>query len=861
MFRKTDLLLLLIVLMVSMVVLPGVFASPTEPGQELILPPGLIDRENEDSIRASLPLEEEIIAEPLKKMSTDLRGLVDDKFLLSWETRDVLKEKMKDLKQFVPAVDPVPFLDQEAPGDLVYVYIYMNEDIATSVVDNYAWEVLNYSEKAGLVVAWVEVDRLKDLARLDDVRSIRTVQPPVTRTGSIVSEGDKIHRADLVRSFYGVDGSTIKVGVISDGVDNWQEARDSGDLPDDLTILRNDIGGDEGTAMLEIIHDLAPGADLYFHDLGGNILAFNDAISSLVAAGCNVIVDDVGWITEPFFEDGIVAEHVSSVLENNDIIYVSSAGNAAQSHYQGQFYPLLDPNPGWHDFSHGEEAAVTDLYAQLKPGGNIRVVLQWNDPFGGSANSYQLWLVDFPASNDLLAFSDNQQDGTGDPLEFISYTNNSGSAKDVQIWVSKDHGQPRELEVYIYVTGGGVYLNNLVPEDSIFGHPAVPEALAVGALHPDEPGEIAFYSSRGPSTIAFPQYEQRNKPDICGIAGVSVTGAGGFPSPFYGTSAAAPHVAAIAALSWSADPEKSGTQIRQVLLDNSQDLGSPGFNHTYGYGRADAISAVDSLKDPIIGSTIYWQHQDGRLASWSMAGYYLRSTNIIDNADPGWQVKEVVDINNNGHADLVWQHDDGQLSVWFMEGHDLQAVKPILNPGSGDNYVDPAWEMMAVYDLNSSGHPDIIWQDVNGTLAIWFMDGLEAYATGRLTHGEGLATVDPSWQLRAVTDLLGDGEPELLWQNVSGKHEGELAYWVLDGFKRADGGRLTHLDGRAVIDPAWTMITAYDLLGDDSPEILWQRDDGAIAYWTMNGSGRNGGGRFIPRFLDDPGWRMLGCGN
>ena len=108
---------------------------------------------------------------------------------------------------------------------------------------------------------------------------------------------------------------------------------------DSLTVLSNVVGGDEGGAMLEIVHDMVPSSELYFHDCGLNTLAFNNAIDALISAGCKIICDDVSWITEPFFEDGTVASHVASVLAEKNIIYISSAGNSGGSHYQGDYYP------------------------------------------------------------------------------------------------------------------------------------------------------------------------------------------------------------------------------------------------------------------------------------------------------------------------------------------------------------------------------------------------------------------------------------------------------------------------------------------------------------------------------------------
>ena len=148
-----------------------------------------------------------------------------------------------------------------------------------------------------------------------------------------------------------------------------------------------------------------------------------------------------------------------------------------------------------------------------------------------------------------------------------------------------------------------------VPEGSVFGHAAVPGALAVGAINADDYGHdsIAPYSSRGPSEIYFPTRETRPKPDVVAIDGVSVTGAGDFPSTFYGTSAAAPHVAAAAALVLQSIREAepiitSGGAARQVfesLRETAVDLSDAGVDEVYGAGRVDAVMAVSGGDDVV----------------------------------------------------------------------------------------------------------------------------------------------------------------------------------------------------------------------------------------------------------------------
>ena len=533
-----------------------------------------------------------------KKLSTDVLQLLDTRFLPQGQNMETHKMQMKNSGQFRPAGSVSPRLDRRVVvNDLIYVYIYLKPHAGTQAIEPYVWEVTDMDDKNHIAVAWVEVKKLEKLASMKAVRTIRTVMPPVVMTGSVTTEGDAIHRTYDVRTTYTQSGSGVKVGIISDGVDHWTTARDSGDLPAGLNVLSNTQGGDEGTALLEIVHDMVPDANLYFHDCGNNKVAFNDAIDALVTEGCNVICDDVGWIAEPFFEDGAIASHLTTVLASNDIIYVSAAGNAAQRHYQGDYY-----NDGFnfHDFSGGSSDY---LYVEIPANGRVTVVLQWNDEFNASSNDYDLYLYKWPELGDPLTWSFNPQYGVGyNPLEYFVYTNKGDSPITAEIDVHNWYAlETKTLEVYIYPRNGArVYTNNIVPADSIFGHAAVPDAIAVGAIDANDPNDIVFFSSQGPVTISYPlPGVSRAKPDLCGIDGVTVTGAGGFPSTFYGTSAAAPHIAAIAAQLWGADTTKTGAEIRTMMYDSAVDRGSSGYDNVFGYGRADALNALGGESEPI----------------------------------------------------------------------------------------------------------------------------------------------------------------------------------------------------------------------------------------------------------------------
>lgn len=259
---------------------------------------------------------------------------------------------------------------------------------------------------------------------------------------------------------------------------------------------------------------------------------------------------------------------------------------------------------------------------------------------------------------------------------------------------------------------------------------------------------------------------------------------------------------------------------------------------------------------------------EGNLMVWHMDGTtkHLGQDLTPHSIEDGWKVRAVIDMNNSGDADIVWQSNKGGLKVWFMNGLEKYDEQPIFNIGGEEGLSDPTWEIMAVYDLNNSGSPDIIWQNIggkhDGQLAIWFMDGLQTIETGRLWRTKDCFTVNPSWQIGAVTDLFGNGSPEVIWQAVSGEFEDQLAYWELDGFERVGGSRLTRPDGTATINSAWQMSGAHDLTGNGRAEIIFHGRsapfEGALAYWRMDGSVMVGSGRFSPDKMNLPGWAIVG---
>ncbi|MEN6342020.1 MAG: S8 family serine peptidase [Methanospirillum sp.] len=489
--------------------------------------------------------------------------------------------------------DPVETLGMAGPAARTYVYVQLAPRVPTSILDPVLSGIVERDEKNGLVTARATVEELGALAHLKGVRQVREVDLPVVASGKVMTAGDAAIRTDALRA-QGPTGTGVKVGVISDGVDGLAASQASGDLGP-VHVLSDSQGGNEGTAMLEIVHDIAPGADLSFHDHGDSVLGFNQAVDDLVAAGCTVIVDDVAWPREPFFEDGVIATHLEGLLATRPLVYVTAAGNYAHQHFQG---PFVGDSEGFQDFS-GTGSDRPFLYADVPAGEQLRVVMEWDERFGSSADDFDLYLCD-ARSGDVLRASTNRQTGTSDPLESITWTN-SGADREVAI-VALHHGGiggARTIEVYAYPSSGAeVLADNLVAADSIYGHQAVPDVVAVGAVSASNPGAIEPFSSNGPVTHLFPTTTIIPKPDIVGPDRVPVSGAGNFKTVFVGTSAASPHVGALCALIWSARPDLSAPAIRSALYSSAVDLGATGRDNVYGWGRADGAAMYATVIAP-----------------------------------------------------------------------------------------------------------------------------------------------------------------------------------------------------------------------------------------------------------------------
>lgn len=485
-----------------------------------------------------------------------------------------------------------------------------------------------------VINGYFPINNLSSLSTVSDLFSVSLAYLPIASTGTARTQGDVAINTDVLRAAYQLNGRGIKVGVLSDSYNALQGEGIgiiTGDLPGPgnpngyttpVTVLEESTGTDEGRAMLEIIHDIAPEAALFFHTARGGKAAFANAITLLAnEADCDVIIDDIIYSSSAYFQDDIAAQAVEEVSEAG-AVYLTSAGNQGDFSYESRFilgdefllnyldmvgnlilFPIFR-----HDFGNGDDLQEVTI----APGAEVRIVLQWEDPHTGISGlpgpltDLDLFLVSADAE-DIIAYSINTN-YLGNPVEILSYSNTTGSPQALNIMVGLTAGPLPARFKYIYY--GDMAVNEYFEGSStIFGHANTPGAITVGAINYDDTPNfgnpvprMANYSSHGGTPIVFDgngfrrENVIRTKPNVVGPDGVDNTFFGGDSDGngqpnFFGTSAAVPHLGALAALLLEINPALEPEDVRSIMNESAIDLSSPGFDFKTGHGLIDALQA------------------------------------------------------------------------------------------------------------------------------------------------------------------------------------------------------------------------------------------------------------------------------
>ena len=592
-----------------------------------------------------------------------------------------------------------------------------------------------YSNDVG---GWLPVTQLQAAAARAEVHSIRASMSR-TRSGAVTSQGDFVQHSDVLRSANNLSGAGVTVGVLSDSYDCYSvyaanhvsasgaagyanngflatAATDvsTGDLPSTVNVLAEadcmNYGaptqlpfGDEGRAMLQIVHDVAPGAGLAFYSAENSEADFANGIGQLAAsvasggAGAKVIADDVGYFDEPFFQDGLVAQAVDAVVAQG-VAYFSAAGNDGTLAYENvapsfSTVSTTAPNSGEQllNFDASGATTVTSLpvtIASLIPGEFVAIVVEWDQPYvtgapnsGGATSHIDVCITGASGSDVVEQYNSNSgapvnctgANATGsDPYQVMIVANPANAsgntaAETLNIVVGLADGTaaPGRIKVAVEDDGAGSTINafpGISAGATLQGHPGAAGAAAVGAAFylntpacGTTPAGLEYFSAEGGAPMLFDSAGNRlatpivrQKPDFVGPNGGNDTFLGftltasqtatniaacqnnaSYPN-FFGTSAATPHVASIAALMLQSNSALAPAQIYQALRASAlpMDSVSPNFDSGYGFVQADAafIVPVMSLAAdavPIGGSTtLTWStiHAASCMASGSWSG-------------------------------------------------------------------------------------------------------------------------------------------------------------------------------------------------------------------------------------------------
>ena len=475
-----------------------------------------------------------------------------------------------------------------------------------SEIERLGGTIINSFVEYDAIRARLPLDIIETLAADPDIRFIRPADKAMLNKVN-TSEGDKAHNAPAARSTYHVNGSGVKVGVLSDSVDHLASVQATGDLPG-VTVLQNAPGNTgEGTAMLEIVHDLAPGAQLYFATAWLGPASFANNIIALANAGCKVIVDDVGYFAESPFQDDVISQAVNTVTSNG-VLYFSSAGNSGNKNdgqsgvWEGDYNSTASIITGYssvHDFGGGDRLNRITMRSSA-------FTLFWSDPLGGSSNDYDFFIID-PAGTSIVLSSIDTQDGDDDPYESIFLV--SGDPTNFQIVIAKWSGEDRFIN---FSTNRGRLERNTAGQ--IRGHSAAENGFGVAAVEArgmttpfngSEPVETfstdgprrVFFNPNGsaitPGNFSSTGGKVRMKPDIAAADGV-MTATPGF-NPFYGTSAAAPHAAALGALMVSKKPSITLSEVRDIFERTALDIEAAGWDRDSGWGIIMAVLVLNEI--------------------------------------------------------------------------------------------------------------------------------------------------------------------------------------------------------------------------------------------------------------------------
>ncbi len=499
---------------------------------------------------------------------------------------------------------------------------------------------------------------------------VTAILQPVTNSGRYPNQADYGLQANRVRAARptGYDGSGFRIGVMSDSYNALGGAAAgvaSGDLPANVQVLQDrgpGQGSDEGRGMIELVHDIAPGAGKAFSAIFRGEADFADQMLRLAdptLGNCKIIVDDISYLGEPMFQDGVVAQAVDEASNSLGVAYFGSAGNHSDEscEYAAPVFAAVTGGGGDADLDFGASfkaggAADTRQHFSIPKNDNLRLIMQWSDPFyttNGVKTDLDMYLVKTRATGaalrgDTVAISNDDNLAGQEPQEFLDYTNQNDTDTEFDLIISRRAGTANPARVKYISYGdlisdkpaaGDIGLEYFTHSSTVTGHHAAIGNMSVAAARSYIRLNPEYFTSKGNPTYLFnPDGSPlaapvvRAKPDFTSIDGVSTSFFGqkftgqdpkdGFL--FFGTSAAAPNAAAVAALLLQASPGLTPVQVKDRLKSTARDIGAVGFDALTGAGLINAYDAVFGPQTAAVGPLVETFDSQGLSRAWDLQG-------------------------------------------------------------------------------------------------------------------------------------------------------------------------------------------------------------------------------------------------
>ncbi len=482
------------------------------------------------------------------------------------------------------------------------------------------------------------ISKLDILASLNEIKTNRIIHSQ----GSVLSKGDRAQKSDFVRQNFNVTGKGITVGIMSDSYNCLKGAKkdkQTKDLPEELVIIEDAFecrgATDEGRALMQIVHDIAPDAKLiFFSSSNGLAKTANGILDLAFKHKADIIIDDFKSLSANFFQEDPVSQAVKRVVRAG-VVFVTAAGNSARNSYQSAYNEKI--NTAFYLNSHDfDPSPKVDIYQRLKvpKGVGFSLALQWDSPAysisGAPGTQTDLDIFIFNKSHTKVLASSTFGNIGRDPTEILQFFNPLDSEQtEFDLMITKASGKSPTLFKYIILNSiEGIISEYQTNSGAVFGHANSNSAITIGAAnYLDTPsfGQasplLQSYSSAGGTALVldFKGNVLRNsvipkKPDVIAPDNVNTTFFGGNDTDndgkpnISGSSAAAPHVAGVVALLLESNTKLQPKDIKQILQKTAIDIVErkhedgakttleSGFDFDSGYGLIDAEAAVNLAK-------------------------------------------------------------------------------------------------------------------------------------------------------------------------------------------------------------------------------------------------------------------------